>query len=96
MNEYKLAVETYESTKEKRPAIFVYNDISDIEDKDGNLVAGDESVAKFHQLVDSKRAYWRDYRDIDMLMLQIKDDVSAELADVLEMRPQLRKKNAYL
>ncbi|CAG9891013.1 MULTISPECIES: toll/interleukin-1 receptor domain-containing protein [Bacteroides] len=96
LNEYKLAVETYESTKEKRPAIFVYNDISDIEDKDGNLVAGDESVAKFHQLVDSKRAYWRDYRDIDMLMLQIKDDVSAELADVLEMRPQLRKKNAYL
>ena len=95
LNEYKLAVETYESTKEKRPAIFVYNYISEIKDKDGNLVTEDESVAKFHKLVDSKRAYWRDYKDIDMLMLLIKDDVSAELADVLEMRPQLRKKNAY-
>ena len=54
----------------------MYNYISEIKDKDGNLVTEDESVAKFHELVDSKRAYWRDYKDIDMLMLLIKDDVA--------------------
>lgn len=83
LGEYRLAVETFEETGEKRPAIFVYNDIS----YRSNGGVEDASVTAFHKLVDSKNAYWRDYDDIDMLMMKIKEDVSAELADILEMRP---------
>ena len=46
-------------------------------------------TSKYHKvskLVESKRAYWRDYAGMDMLMLKIKDDISAELTDVLETR----------
>lgn len=83
LGEYRLAVETFEETGEKRPAIFVYNDIS----YRSNGGVEDASVTSFHKLVDSKNAYWRDYNGIDMLMMKIKEDVSAELADILEMRP---------
>lgn len=83
LGEYRLAVETFEETGEKRPAIFVYNDIS----YRSNVGVEDASVTAFHNLVDSKNAYWRDYNGIDMLMMKIKEDVSAELADILEMRP---------
>jgi len=83
LEEYKLAVETFEDTGEKRPAIFVYNDIS----YRSKGYIEDASVTAFHKLVDSKNAYWRDYDDIDMLMMKIKEDISAELADILEMRP---------
>ena len=83
LGEYILAVETFEETGEKRPAIFVYNDIS----YRSNGGVEDASVTAFHKLVDSKNAYWRDYNGIDMLMMKIKEDVSAELADILEMRP---------
>lgn len=83
LSEYRLAVETYENTGETRPAIFVYNDIS----YRSNGGIEDASVTAFHNLVDSKNAYWRDYNGIDMLMMKIKEDVSAELADILEMRP---------
>lgn len=84
LDEYKVAIETFESTKE-RPTIFVYNDISD------GIQRQDESVVKFRNFVDSKKAYWRDYKDIETLMLKMKDDISAELADVLEMKPNLMK-----
>lgn len=83
LGEYRLAVETFEETGEKRPAIFVYNDIS----YRSNGGVEDASVTAFHNLVDSKNAYWRDYNGIDMLMMKIKEDISAELADILEMRP---------
>ena len=85
LDEYKVAIETFESTKEERPTIFVYNDISD------GIQRQDESVVKFRNFVDSKKAYWRDYKDIETLMLKMKDDISAELADVLEMKPNLMK-----
>ena len=85
LNEYKVAIETFESTKEERPTIFVYNDISD------GIQRQDESVVRFRDFVDSKKAYWRDYKDIETLMLKMKDDISAELADVLEMKPNLMK-----
>lgn len=83
LGEYRLAVKTFEASGEKRPAIFVYNDIS-YRSKGGTE---DASVTAFHKLVVSKNAYWRDYDDIDMLMMKIKEDISAELADILEMRP---------
>lgn len=85
LNEYVLAIETFESTNGKRPAIFVYNDISCVND----ISEQDSSIIKFRKLVESKRAYWRDYAGMDMLMLKIKDDISAELTDVLEMRPSI-------
>jgi hypothetical protein len=85
LDEYKVAIETFESTKEERPTIFVYNDISD------GIQRQDDSVVKFRNFVDSKKAYWRDYKDIETLMLKMKDDISAELADVLEMKPNLMK-----
>ena len=49
----------------------------------------DPSVIKFRKLVESKHAYWRDYTEMDILMLRIKDDISAELTDVLEMKPSI-------
>ena len=61
----------------------VYNDIS----YRSKGYIEDASVTAFHKLVDSKNAYWRDYNGIDMLMMKIKEDISAELADILEMRP---------
>lgn len=85
LNEYKVAIETFESTNEERPTIFVYNDISNVPQQQ------DESVVRFRDFVDSKNAYWRDYKDIETLMLKMKDDISAELADVLEMKPNLMK-----
>lgn len=85
LNEYKVAIETFESTNEERPTIFVYNDISNVPQQQ------DESVVRFRDFVDSKKAYWRDYKDIETLMLKMKDDISAELADVLEMKPNLMK-----
>lgn len=87
LNEYDLAIKTFENTNSKRPAIFVYNDVSCVND----VSKQDPSVSKFRKLVESKKAYWRDYTGIDMLMLKIKDDVSAELTDVLEMRPSVGK-----
>ena len=87
IKEYESATETYELSGCRRPAIFVYNDISMIDHQDATIL-------KFRKLVDSKRAYWRDYKGIDMLMLQIKDDIGAELTDVLEMRPSLVKTNS--
>lgn len=85
LKEYNLAIETFENTDSKRPAIFVYNDVSSVND----ISELDPSVIKFRKLVESKHAYWRDYTGMDMLMLKIKDDVSAELTDVLEMRPSI-------
>lgn len=49
----------------------------------------DPSVLAFRKLVEGKQAYWRDYNGIDMLMLKIKEDLGAELTDVLEMRPSI-------
>lgn len=88
LKEYDLAIETFENTDSKRPAIFVYNDVSSVND----ISEQDPSVIKFRKLVESKHAYWRDYTGMDMLMLKIKDDVSAELTDVLEMRPSIGRK----
>lgn len=88
LKEYDLAIETFENTDSKRPAIFVYNDVSSIND----ISEQDPSVIKFRKLVESKHAYWRDYTGMDMLMLKIKDDVSAELTDVLEMKPSIGRK----
>lgn len=88
LKEYDLAIETFENTNSKRPAIFVYNDVSSIND----ISEQDPSVIKFRKLVESKHAYWRDYVGMDMLMLKIKDDISAELTDVLEMRPSIGRK----
>lgn len=88
LKEYDLAIETFENTDSKRPAIFVYNDVSSVND----ISEQDPSVIKFRKLVESKHAYWRDYAGMDMLMLKIKDDVSAELTDVLEMKPSIGRK----
>lgn len=87
LKEYDLAIATNENTNSKRPAIFVYNDLSCVND----VSKQDPSVFEFRKLVDSKKAYWRDYTGIDMLMLKIKEDISAELTDVLEMRPSVKK-----
>ena len=88
LNEYKVAVETYECTDGERPSIFVYNDISENE-----VIHQDSSIIEFRKLVDSNNAYWRDYQNIEMLMLKMKEDISAELSDVLEMRPNLKIKS---
>ena len=85
LDEYKVAIDTFESTNEERPTIFVYNDNSE------SCLRQDESITEFRKFVDSKKAYWRDYKDIETLMLKMKEDISAELADVLEMRPNLKR-----
>lgn len=87
LKEYDLATKTFEDTNGKRPAIFVYNDVSCIND----TFKQDPSVIKFRKLVESKHAYWRDYTEMDILMLKIKDDISAELTDVLEMKPSIER-----
>ena len=74
--EYETAVKVCEQTKYNRPTIFVYNDVSCEED---------ESVKKFRETVDSKHVYWRDYHDIENLMLRIESDLSSELMDLLMM-----------
>ena len=86
LKEYGVAIETFESTNSKRPAIFVYNDVSCV----NTISEQDLSVINFRKMVDSKHAYWRDYVGEDMLMLKIKEDISAELTDVLEMKPSIR------
>lgn len=85
LDEYKVAINTFELTNGERPAIFVYNDTSVCD----GTVQQDESINKFREFVDSKKAYWRDYKDIETLMLKMKDDISAELTNVLEMKPSL-------
>lgn len=90
LNEYKIAIDTFESTNEERPSIFVYNDVSGYGENE--MGTQDKSIAEFRNLVNSKKAYWRDYKDIETLMLKMKDDISAELTDVLEMRPKLVRK----
>jgi len=87
LKEYSLAIETFENTGCRRPAIFVYNDVSDVND----INQQDPSVLAFRKLVEGKQAYWRDYNGIDMLMLKIKEDLGAELTDVLEMRPSISR-----
>ena len=89
LKEYSLAIETFETTNSKRPAIFVYNDVSCV----NGISEQEPSVINFRKMVDSKHAYWRDYIGMDMLMLKIKEDISAELTDVLEMRPRIWKEN---
>ena len=85
LDEYKVAINTFELTNGERQAIFVYNDTSVCD----GTVQQDESINKFREFVDSKKAYWRDYKDIETLMLKMKDDISAELTNVLEMKPSL-------
>ena len=76
LGEYQLAVEVCEKTNNQRPAVFVYNDIS---------CEGDESVIKFKKLVDSNRAYWKDYQDLTQFMLELQNDLNAELTNLLLM-----------
>ena len=76
LGEYQLAVDTCEKTANKRPAVFVYNDIS---------CEGDDSVIKFKELVTTNNAYWNDYQDLTQLMLKLQNDLNAELTRLLLM-----------
>lgn len=86
LDEYNLAVKTYKLTGQKRPAIFVYNDVSE-----NSINNQDISVERFKKLVDKNKAYWRDYNSLELLMQMVKEDISAELADLLEMQPNLQR-----
>ena len=90
IEEYNVAIESYKNTNPRHPAIFVYNSLEDKED----VSEQDASVIAFHKRVTEEFSYWRNYKDLEDLMLKIKEDLASELTDILVMRPMIKNCNS--
>lgn len=74
VEEYRLAVKTFEKTT-TRPTIFVYL----------NDAVKDESVVKFMEEVTKNGSYWREYKDIESLTSKIWEDIDGELFAIFKL-----------
>lgn len=80
LEEYRLAVETFNSNA-KRPKIFVY----------ANNLGDSEITKQFIEEVHKYNSYWREYSNIKDLMNLVKDDVDSELFNIFVFNKGLLK-----